>query len=131
MKLANISNWCHSLSERTVAKLFKNKAKRTSSVASMSNVAGASDLIAEESQATAPIEIRGCKIASGVSPASALSAIVSSFNPGFITTMIRSAEDSPSDPSDSTAHLSYAKLRPSTGACNTRQVASACNAAHS
>ncbi len=52
MKLANISNWCHSLSERTVAKLFKNKAKRTSSVASMSNVAGASDLIAEESQAT-------------------------------------------------------------------------------
>ena len=52
MKLANISNWCHSLSERAVAKLFKNKAKRTSSVASMSNVAGASDLIAEESQAT-------------------------------------------------------------------------------
>lgn len=52
MKLANISNWCHSLSERTVAKLFKNKAKRTSSVASTSNVAGASDLIAEESQAT-------------------------------------------------------------------------------
>ena len=30
MKLADISNWCHSLSERAVAKLFKNKAKRTS-----------------------------------------------------------------------------------------------------
>ena len=28
MKLADISNWCHSLSERAVAKLFKNKAKR-------------------------------------------------------------------------------------------------------
>lgn len=52
MKLADISNWCHSLSERAVAKLFKNKAKRTSSVASTSSVAGASDLIAEESQAT-------------------------------------------------------------------------------
>ncbi|UQA85843.1 class C sortase [Gardnerella vaginalis] len=52
MRLADISNWYHSLSERTVAKLFKNKAKRTSSVASMSNVAGASGLLAEESQAT-------------------------------------------------------------------------------
>ena len=52
MKLADISNWCRLLSERAVAKLFKNKAKRTSSVASTSNVAGASDLIAEESQAT-------------------------------------------------------------------------------
>ncbi|MDK8328338.1 MAG: class C sortase [Gardnerella vaginalis] len=52
MKLADISNWCHSLSERAVAKLFKNKAKRTSSVASTSSVAGASDLLAEESQAT-------------------------------------------------------------------------------
>ena len=51
MKLANISNWCHSLSERTVAKLFKNKAKRTSSVIGTSSVAGASDLLAEESQA--------------------------------------------------------------------------------
>ena len=51
MKLADISNWCHSLSERAVAKLFKNKAKRTSSVASTSSVAGASDLLAEESQA--------------------------------------------------------------------------------
>ncbi|EPI57478.1 hypothetical protein HMPREF1572_00430, partial [Gardnerella vaginalis JCP7275] len=58
MKLADISNWCHSLSERAVAKLFKNKAKRTSSVAgtssvaSTSSVAGASDLLAEKSQAT-------------------------------------------------------------------------------
>ncbi|AYZ22219.1 class C sortase [Gardnerella vaginalis] len=52
MKLADISNWCRSLSERAVAKLFKNKAKRTSSVIGTSNVAGASDLIAEESQAT-------------------------------------------------------------------------------
>lgn len=46
MKLADISNWCHSLSERAVAKLFKNKAKRTS------NVAGASGLLADKSQAT-------------------------------------------------------------------------------
>ena len=52
MKLADISNWCRLLSERAVAKLFKNKAKRTSSVASTSSVAGASDLLAEESQAT-------------------------------------------------------------------------------
>lgn len=52
MRLADISNWCRSLSERAVAKLFKNKAKRTSSVIGTSNVAGASDLIAEESQAT-------------------------------------------------------------------------------
>ena len=52
MKLADISNLCRLLSERAVAKLFKNKAKRTSSVASTSSVAGASDLIAEESQAT-------------------------------------------------------------------------------
>ena len=52
MKLADISNWCHSLSERAVAKLFKNKAKRTSSVISTSSVAGASGLLAEESQAT-------------------------------------------------------------------------------
>ena len=52
MKLADISNWCHSLSERAVAKLFKNKAKRTSSVASTSSVAGASDLLAEKSPAT-------------------------------------------------------------------------------
>ena len=52
MKLADISNWCHSLSERAVAKLFKNKAKRTSSVASTSNVAGASGVAAEKSLAT-------------------------------------------------------------------------------
>lgn len=52
MKLADISNWCHSLSERAVAKLFKNKAKRTSNVAGTSSVAGASDLLEEESQAT-------------------------------------------------------------------------------
>lgn len=52
MRLADISNLCRLLSERAVAKLFKNKAKRTSSVASTSSVAGASDLIAEESQAT-------------------------------------------------------------------------------
>lgn len=52
MKLADISNWCHSLSERAVAKLFKNKAKRTSSVTGTSSVAGASDLLAEKSQAT-------------------------------------------------------------------------------
>lgn len=52
MRLADISNLCRLLSERAVAKLFKNKAKRTSSVASMSNVAGASGLLAEESQAT-------------------------------------------------------------------------------
>ena len=52
MKLADISNWCHSLSERAVAKLFKNKAKRTSSVASTSSVAGASGLLADKSQAT-------------------------------------------------------------------------------
>ena len=52
MKLADISNWCHSLSERAVAKLFKNKAKRTSSVISTSNVAGASGVAAEKSLAT-------------------------------------------------------------------------------
>ena len=52
MKLADISNWCHSLSERAVAKLFKNKAKRTSSVAGTSNVAGASDLLEDKSPAT-------------------------------------------------------------------------------
>lgn len=52
MRLADVSNWCRLLSERAVAKLFKNKAKRTSSVIGTSNVAGASDLIAEESQAT-------------------------------------------------------------------------------
>ena len=52
MRLADISNLCRLLSERAVAKLFKNKAKRTSSVASTSSVAGASDLLAEESQAT-------------------------------------------------------------------------------
>lgn len=52
MKLADISNWCRSLRARAVAKLFKNKAKRTSNVAGTSSVAGASDLIAEESQAT-------------------------------------------------------------------------------
>ena len=46
MKLADISNWCRSLRARAIAELFKNKAKRTSSVA------GASDLLAEESQAT-------------------------------------------------------------------------------
>ncbi|MFU0529948.1 class C sortase [Gardnerella vaginalis] len=51
MKLADISNWCHSLSERAVAKLFKNKAKRTSSVASTSSVAGASGVAAEKSLA--------------------------------------------------------------------------------
>ena len=52
MKLADISNWCRLLSERAVAKLFKNKAKRTSSVASTSNVAGASGVAAEKSLAT-------------------------------------------------------------------------------
>lgn len=52
MKLADISNWCRLLSERAVAKLFKNKAKRTSSVASTSSVAGASGLLADKSQAT-------------------------------------------------------------------------------
>ncbi|MFU0532217.1 class C sortase [Gardnerella vaginalis] len=52
MKLADISNWCRLLSERAVAKLFKNKAKRTSNVAGTSSVAGASGLLAEESQAT-------------------------------------------------------------------------------
>ena len=52
MKLADISNWCHSLSARAVAKLFKNKAKRTSSVIGESSVAGASDLLAEKSPAT-------------------------------------------------------------------------------
>jgi len=57
MKLADISNWCHSLSERAVAKLFKNKAKRTSSVVSTSSVAGASDLLAEKSEASAPTKI--------------------------------------------------------------------------
>ena len=52
MKLADISNWCHSLSERAVAKLFKNKAKRTSNAIGTSSVAGASDLLAEKSPAT-------------------------------------------------------------------------------
>ncbi|MDK6862031.1 class C sortase [Gardnerella vaginalis] len=52
MKLADISNWCRSLSVRAVAKLFKNKAKRTSNVAGTSSVAGASGLLAEKSQAT-------------------------------------------------------------------------------
>ena len=52
MKLADISNWCHSLSERAVAKLFKNKVKRTSSMAGASSEAGASDLLAGKSQAT-------------------------------------------------------------------------------
>ena len=52
MKLADVSNWCHSLSERAVAKLFKNKAKHTSSMAGVSSVAGASDLLAEKSPAT-------------------------------------------------------------------------------
>ncbi|RFT31880.1 class C sortase, partial [Gardnerella vaginalis] len=52
MKLADISNLCHSLSERAVAKLFKNKAKRTSNVAGTSSVAGASGLLADKSQAT-------------------------------------------------------------------------------
>ena len=52
MKLADVSNWCRSLRERAVAKLFKNKAKRTSNVIGTSSVAGASDLLAEESQAT-------------------------------------------------------------------------------
>ncbi|EPI58819.1 hypothetical protein HMPREF1579_01101, partial [Gardnerella vaginalis JCP8066] len=51
MKLADISNWCRSLRASAVAKLFKNKAKRTSNVASTSNVAGASGLLAEKSQA--------------------------------------------------------------------------------
>ena len=52
MKLADVSNWCRSLRARAVAKLFKNKAKRTSNVASTSNVAGASGLRAEKSQAS-------------------------------------------------------------------------------
>ncbi|MFU0543067.1 class C sortase [Gardnerella vaginalis] len=52
MKLADVSNWCRSLSERAVAKLFKNKAKHTSSVIGESSVAGASDLLAEKSPAT-------------------------------------------------------------------------------
>lgn len=52
MKLADISNWCRLLSERAVAKLFKNKAKRTSSVDSTSSVAGASGLLAEKSEAS-------------------------------------------------------------------------------
>ena len=52
MKLADISNLCHSLSERAVAKLFKNKAKRTSNVAGTSSVAGASGLLAEKSEAS-------------------------------------------------------------------------------
>lgn len=58
MKLADVSNWCRSLSERAVAKLFKNKAKRTSSVIGTSNVAGASDLLAEESPAIEEQELR-------------------------------------------------------------------------
>lgn len=52
MKLADVSNWCRSLSERAVAKLFKNKAKHTSSVAGVSSVAGASGVAAEKSPAT-------------------------------------------------------------------------------
>ena len=52
MKLADISNWCRSLSGRAVAKLFKNKAKHTSNAIGTSSVAGASDLLEEESQAT-------------------------------------------------------------------------------
>ncbi|EPI49901.1 hypothetical protein HMPREF1576_01321, partial [Gardnerella pickettii JCP7719] len=51
MKLADVSNWCRSLRARSVAKLFKNKAKCTSSVSGTSSVAGASDLLAEKSQA--------------------------------------------------------------------------------
>ncbi|EPI47219.1 hypothetical protein HMPREF1583_00591, partial [Gardnerella vaginalis JCP8151B] len=52
MKLADISNWCRSLRARAVAKLFKNKAKRTSNAAGASSVAGASDLLAEKSEAS-------------------------------------------------------------------------------
>ncbi|MFU0541255.1 class C sortase [Gardnerella vaginalis] len=52
MRLADISNLCRLLSERAVAKLFKNKAKRTSNAAGASSVAGASDLLAEKSSAT-------------------------------------------------------------------------------
>ena len=44
MKLADISNLCRSLIARAVAKLFKNKAKRISSVAGASRVAGVSDV---------------------------------------------------------------------------------------
>ena len=58
MKLADISNLCRSLIARAVAKLFKNKAKRTSSaagasrVAGVSDVAGASGVAADKSPAT-------------------------------------------------------------------------------
>ncbi|MFU0539710.1 class C sortase [Gardnerella vaginalis] len=58
MKLADISNWCRSLSERAVAKLFKNKAKRTSNAAGASSVAGASDVAADKSPATEEQELR-------------------------------------------------------------------------
>ncbi|MFU0614236.1 class C sortase [Gardnerella vaginalis] len=58
MKLADVSNLCHSLSERAVAKLFKNKAKRTSNAIGTSSVAGASDLLAEKSPATEEQELR-------------------------------------------------------------------------
>ncbi|MFU0515231.1 class C sortase [Gardnerella vaginalis] len=52
MKLADISNWCRSSSERAVAKLFRNKAKRTSNASGASDVAGVSDVAAEKSPAT-------------------------------------------------------------------------------
>lgn len=58
MKLADVSNLCHSLSERAVAKLFKNKAKRTPNAIGTSSVAGASDLLAEKSPATEEQELR-------------------------------------------------------------------------